>query len=161
MRTLVWTGLLVIAFARAQGAEPARAVAKIRWQELPATASKMQALVQTHSGANLKLEVLSVSADSASVRIQKTSDSKAYPKGERTIERKAIASVVLEKRRVRGRVIGTVAGFYVPLAIAAVATGSSEVAQGWPGLVALGGAVLGYYAGKSTDIKRVTVEFID
>ncbi len=71
-------------------------------------------------------------------------------KGLQTIPRSSLLQVRAGKRRARGRVIGTLAGFYGIAALAGLASGA-EAAQGPWGLAILGGGIAGYYIGKSVD----------
>lgn len=69
----------------------------------------------------------------------------------RTFARQQIRSVHASRRRVRGRVLGAIAGFYATVAIGAAATGSPEALQSAWGPAALATGVAGYFVGRSLD----------
>ena len=82
--------------------------------------------------------------------VEQTSNRTNFAKGLQTIPRASILEMKAGRRRARGRVIGTLAGYLGIAVVSSLALGA-ESAQGPWGLAILGGGVAGYYIGKSVD----------
>lgn len=75
---------------------------------------------------------------------------KGRDNGLRTLSRNSIRNVFVRRTRVRGRVIGTLTGFFVPGLIARAASSSGDADPIGAGLV-LAGSVAGYFIGSHYD----------
>jgi hypothetical protein len=73
------------------------------------------------------------------------------PKGFQTLPKSSIRSLRVGKRRVRGRVLGTIGGTYGVIGLVAASTQSADAMQGIWGFVMLAGGVTGYLLGRSWD----------
>jgi len=124
---------------------------RVSWNRTPEVLNGKLVLIKLTGGTRIEGGWVSVTPSTFTMRIEKTSNKREVQKGLQTIPRSSISEVRARKRRVRGRVIGTLAGFYGIATIGAVASGSMEALQGPTGLAAVGGAVAGFLIGKSFD----------
>lgn len=152
MRTITLFTVCLLAL-RAE-AEPVR----IAWSHTPEVLKDKCVLVQLTTGTKIEGRWISVTADTFTMQVEKSSARNVIGKGTQTLPRSSIAAMRTRNRRVRGRVIGVVGGFYSVAAIASAATRSPDGLQGGWGLAALGGGIAGYFAGRASD--RATQEVI-
>ena len=102
---------------------------------------------------------VSVTPKSFTMNVEKTSNKTEIGKGLQSIPRSSLLQLRAGTRRARGRVIGTLTGYFVIAAIAGLASGA-EAAQGPWGLAILGGGIAGYYIGKSVDYDAREISFL-
>ena len=158
MTTMV-AALLWISQGLALGGEPRQL--QLKWSALdPAIAGRKVALVLP-GGTHIEGKVLRAEPEGLRLKIAKTSDRKAQPKGEHLIPRQSVSVLRYTEYRRIGRLIGTLA---LPAAVAAgVVAGAPPYLEG--GTIAIvaaigagcvaGAAIGGYYIGKRVDT-RVT-----
>jgi hypothetical protein len=142
--------------------QPAAAANEIqlKWTELGAIAIGHDARLVLPGGAVLRGEIAAVRDDSLVLVVAKTSDQKAFPKGQNEIPRGSVTVVeVMKVRGIAGRVIGTTAGVLGGLVMSGEIIAHSNVPEGSGIAVILigtiGTTVAGYFAGRSAD-RRVT-----
>lgn len=140
---------LLLAFATLASAQPAPL--RVAWNETPLAFAGKRVIVDLNNGTRIQGSWATVADDVFTMRVEKTSRSADVAKGAQTLSRSSIKRIRIENRRVRGRVIGTLAGFYAVAGIASAAYRSSEALQGGWGIAAIAGGVLGYYTGRSID----------
>ena len=155
MRTI----LITVLFALALQAQPQ--VEHIPWNQSAERLAGRFVSVHLTSGTRISGSWASVTPTTFTMNVEKTSNKSQLRKGLQTVPRTSIQQVSARKRRIRGRVIGTLAGFYVVAGIAAAATGSGEALQGAFGLAAYGAGVGGYFLGKSYDYTSTQIVLRD
>ena len=120
---------------------------RIPWNESPEALAGHFVSVTLKDGSRVGGYWTSVTPNTFTMRVEKTSNHRAFAKGIRRMPRESIVEVRAGERRVRGRVIGTIAGLYL-LTIAVVEgnTGSGVIlAAPWVG------GISGYYVGRAID----------
>jgi hypothetical protein len=132
----------------------------LKWSELAPLISGHSIELVTPEGVLIGGEVISVREDALLMDVRKTSDSKAYSKGNNVLPRTSITVINLERTRGAwgrsiGTVIGVLSGITVGGYVAITRTRSAE--RGIPTFLGIssGTTLAGYYLGKSLD-KRVT-----
>jgi len=136
----------------AQAAEPLR----VTWQQVPSVCSGRIALVRLTTDTRLVGRILSVAATSFDMEVERTSDKKAAPKGIRTLDRSALVELRVRDKRIRGRVIGALAGLMATGPIVYSMSAGVVAAIGLP--VYVGIIAVGHLAGQSFDHKSRVVE---
>lgn len=162
---LVW--LLSCLPTVAAGAVAPETQIEVHWSELSVALAGGRVALVLPDGTVLQGEAVEVKTDELLLDISKSSERRAYPKGRRWIPRSAITTVRLTKTRgVKGRIIGTIAGFAAAgalLGAARIENLDNEV-SGWVALpllaVAIGVPVSGYYAGRSFDRKTTLIKVL-
>ena len=149
--------LLILAFMMSAQAQPQR----IAWERTTEAFKGKFILVKLTSGTRIGGGWLSVTSQTFTMSVESSSNKHEIQKGIQTVARSSIAEVRVRNRRVRGRVIGTLAGFYSVAAIGSLVSGSMEALQGPTGIAALGGAVAGYFIGRSLDKASREIVFIE
>lgn len=120
---------------------------RIPWNESPEALAGHFVSVTLKDGSRVGGYWTSVTPNTFTMRVEQTSNRRAFAKGIRKMPRESIAEVRAGERRVRGRVIGTIAGLY--LLTIAVVEGNAK-----PGFVAAApwvGGIGGYYVGRAID----------
>jgi hypothetical protein len=146
------TGVLLFYGLMAQ----ACAAEVVAWERTPEVFSGKYVIVKLAGGTRIEGSWASVTSDSFRMRVERTTNSKAFPKGLQTVPRRSMATLRAGKRRVRGRVIGIIAGWVGAIEIGgAVSQGPDNPVLPVAGL---GAAVAGYYIGKNWD--HATTEFV-
>jgi len=147
--------LLILAAMMSAKAQP------IAWDHTTEALKGKFILVKLTSGTLIGGGWLSVTSQTFTMSVESSSNKHEIQKGLQTVARSSIAEVRVRNRRVRGRVIGTLAGFYSVAAIGSLVSGSMEALQGPTGIAALGGAVAGYFIGRSLDKASREIVFIE
>jgi hypothetical protein len=133
-------------------------IVRVAWNQIPEVLAGKYALVELESGTTVEGSWTDVIDDAFVMVVERSSGTNKQLKGHQTIARSAVRRVRFREKRVRGRVIGMLAGYYAIVCIAGAATRSREAMQGWWGIVAVAGGVGGYQIGKSAD--RRTSELV-
>jgi hypothetical protein len=141
--------------------------AALRWAELPPVLKGRQISVRLADGATVEGKYAGLQADALAVRVRKTGDPAAHPKGLSTLAKRDVAEITVKRHTGwKARTVGLIAGG----AIGAVAAGtihtiSKNEVGGWSassaGIAAVGGAgVVGvsYLAGWLIDFARARPE---
>jgi hypothetical protein len=150
MRTLA---LFLILPTLVQAAEPLR----VTWQQVPSVCADRKALIRLASGTRIEGRLMSVSPASFEIEVQRTSNKREVPKGIRTLDRASIGELRVRDKRIKGRVIATIAGFM--FAGPAVYSTSARVAVGTGLPVYVGVIALGHMLGRSFDHQSREVVF--
>jgi hypothetical protein len=133
---------------------------QLKWTELGAIAIGHEARLVVPGGAVLRGEIEAVRDDSLVMVVSKTSDPKAFPKGQNSIPRASVSVIELKKASgIAGRVIGTTAGAVGGLTIAGEIIGHSNMSEA-PAITVflvatIGTTIAGYFGGRAAD-RRVT-----
>ena len=154
-----FAGLPVAAALLSLVALPAAAASapiEVQWNELAPMILGQTVSVALSGGAVVQGEAVSVRDASLALNIRKTSDSRAYPRGEASLPRTAIVELrLVETRGVGGRVLGTVVGAIVGMVggaeLAVHSTNTEGPAVAAFTSVAVSSAVGGYYTGRMVD----------
>ncbi len=128
---------------------------EVFWSQTPETFAGKSALVQLDSGVEIEGVWTSVTADTFTMKVEKSSNHRAIPKGLSSHPRISIRSLKTRSRRIWRRWIGAVIGYAGVGAIVVSSARSPEAgAIGLASMFAAG--AVGYLAGRSLD--RATVE---
>lgn len=134
---------------------------QVDWAMSPKVLGHQRVQVQLANGAKVEGRWLAIDADKFTIQVEKTSDRSLVPKKTNTLERSSIRVISRRHPHVRGRVIGTIAGFFAGAGIAAAATRTPDGLQG-PAFFALVGSVAGgYFVGRSYDHAWYPIELIN
>jgi hypothetical protein len=142
-----------------QSARPQAAAVSLQWEDLGPLIAGREVEIVLPDGAKLKGDVFAVRHESLVLDIKKTSDKSLYPKGQNILERASVTSLLLRKKTIRWRVIGTIAGTVLGLfAGGYVACLSDSVALG---LTVMTGVPIGFHvAARPVDVlvTRIDIE---
>ena len=92
------------------------------WNQIPKVLAGKYVVVQLENGTVIEGSWTDVTNSAFIFNIEKASRKDKRLKGLQIVSRSAVRKIHFRERRVRGRVIGTIATFYGILAIAAAAT---------------------------------------
>ncbi len=142
MKPVVFLAMLAMSFLR--GGE----LVKVRWTETPGLFAGRTAVVTLKSGNRIEGDWLSATADGFTI----------LSHGQRReFARTDATRFGLRQKRIRGRVLGTLAGVYGVGIIGAYA--SREPLALVPSAVA--GGILGYFLGRANDRRLIEIEIED
>ena len=151
----------VLLLAQQSAAESLR----LRWSELRPVVDnrKIRAVLD---GVRVEGKALQVEPDALRLKITRTGDRRAWPKGEARIPRGKLTAFAVTRHAIRWRPILTL-GFPALIALAiwqatpkGLEGGAIEIAAGIGAGAALGSAIGGYYLGKRLDRRTVQVTVI-
>ena len=149
---------MLLAFDSSLAARAAEETLTVKWRQIPLALSGRMARVALR-GVTVEGHLVAASPESMEMLIEKTSDAKRYAKGQTSLPRSDVTAIHAIRTRIRGRVTGTLLGYfgggYAGVAAAADKTRESN----WL-LLAPVGAVIGYYVGKRTDINKIRIEIL-
>lgn len=147
MMTRVLT-LLAAFVLLAQAAPPA---VRVPWRQTPEILAGKVVVVQLENHVRIEGSWAGVTDTTFMMLIEKHSRNSPWDKGYRTVPRSALQTIRFREKRIRGRVLGTLSGFYGMTALAAATRQAPDALQGGWGVAAIVGAVGGYQLGKSFD----------
>ena len=138
----------------------------LRWEELSGVAAGKDVDLRLTDGTRLRGELLVVRPDSLSIDVNKTSNEKAYPKGQREVPRASVSEFEMRrlksaKWRVVGTTLGVVGGIFTAAGVAVglcgfeCGNGAAWAALGTGVGVAVLGNRLGHYADMQTTIVKI------
>jgi len=156
--------LLLVPLLSCIAAEPPR---QLTWEELPSITGKTLTVIMP-GGAAVTGKATSVEADALLMRVAKTTDRAAYPKGSLRVPRATLRTLELKSKGVKFRVIGTALGAVAGLASgigAAIGIQGGLFGNNNPGGAAAAAigipiamTTAGYFLGNAADRKSVTIE---
>jgi hypothetical protein len=147
-------------------AAPAEQVT-LRWAELPPVLKGQQISVRLADRATVEGKYAGLQADALAMRVRKTSDPAAHPKGPSALAKRDVAEITVKRHTGwKARTIGLIAGGATGAAAAgAIHTISKNEVGGWSagtaGIAAVGGASAvgaGYLIGWLIDVARARPE---
>jgi hypothetical protein len=156
-KSILW--VLLLACDSSFAARAAEQVVSVRWSQIPVALSGQTATVALQ-GATVEGHLIAVSPESMEMLIEKTSDAKRYAKGQTSLPRTDVTTIHAIRKRIRGRVWGTLAGFFGGGYAGAALAANKSMESAWPALLIPVGSVIGYYVGKRADIKRIRIEVL-
>jgi hypothetical protein len=143
-------------------AAPAEAASlELRWSELAPIILEHRVKVVLPGGQEIQGQAVAVREDALVLDIEKTSDRKAYPKGQGSIPRTSLTTLQVETiRGSGGRTMGLIAGVLGGVVlggdlIAHTAHSEAAAISSFLG-ISTGSAIAGYYAGRGHD-RQVTI----
>lgn len=142
---------------------------QMKWEELSTINGRNISIVMPQ-GAAVSGKLSAVQADALILRVSKTTDRVAYPKGELRVPRESLRAIEVHSKGHKFRVIGTVLGFVAGAAGgAAAAIGvqggifntdhQGAAAATFAGILA-GGTAAGYLIGNAADRKSMTIQVV-
>src|SRR5688572_26487843 len=96
-----------------QNQNPRIKTISLQWEDLAPLVAGREVEIVLPDGTKLKGAVYAVRPDSLILDVKKTSNKRAYPKGQQFVERASISSLDLRNKTIRWRVIATIAGTLV------------------------------------------------
>jgi hypothetical protein len=138
---------------------------ELQWSELNSTIQGRTIQLTLPSGTTVGGDVTVVREDSLVLNVHKTSDSKAYPKGNATIPRASVTMLKLTETHGRwgrkmGSGLGTLAGVLAGGYIAGTTASSAGSGLAIFGVLTGVGALGGYYIGKSADARDTLIRVV-
>lgn len=162
LQLLKTLGLLSIAAAQAvSGAQVDRL--ETRWEDLEQAVSGRDVSTVLVDQTELHGRVLSVSADGVRFDVKRTSNARAYPKGEATVPRQQLSVLSYVETEGKWRGVGTAIGAGAGAAAGGMGAvrmkneGNSSAAATVAASAIGAGAAVGYFAGRGADRRTVTV----
>ena len=128
-----------------------KAELQVAWNRTPEMFAGKYVVLRLTNGTRVEGNWASVTSSSFTMKVEKTSDKRKVQRGLQTMPRSSIVDLRVGKRRVRGRILGVLAGCYGAAAIGAGLSHKSKEAQGYVGLAAIAGALGGYLIGSAFD----------
>ncbi|MBI4877626.1 MAG: hypothetical protein HY822_23590, partial [Acidobacteria bacterium] len=80
---------------------------ELKWQELESRVARKKVAFTLPDGTRVEGKAIAVQADGLRMKVSKTSDRKAQPKGERVIPRAELSVLRVTSYRKLGRLLGT------------------------------------------------------
>ncbi len=163
-RLTIAGAVLAVAPALFWGAEPQQI--ELQWSELGPRIGHNKVSLALPGGVYIEGKVREVSADGLRLKISKTSDSRAQPRGVHVIPRQYVSVLHLTEYRKLGRLLGTLGAAGATAGVAAanypdLYEGPAIVAV--PAVVAagtVGAGVAGYFVGKRLDKREVEIRIV-
>jgi hypothetical protein len=137
---------------------------ELKWSELAPTVQGHQAELTLTGGTRVTGEVAAIRDDSMVLDVKKTSDAKAYPKGNAAIPRASIQLVKLKRSGAWGKTLGTTLGVLSGVVVGGYVAGTTQNNAG-PGItifLVIAGAmsVGGYLLGRRADQTATTIRIV-
>ncbi len=158
--TAIYVALLVVGQSNLFAAS---APVELKWNELTAATYQRTVELTLPNAVTVKGHVAAVREDGLVLDVTKTSDSKAFPKGNGMIPRASVTLLKLEKRgsnwRTMGTVIGVIGGVvlggYVAAKTADTAGSGLSILVATASAVSIAGNLAGGAADRKTSLIRV------
>jgi len=152
-----WIPGLLFAACLLPGHAASQSPARITWDAFAAQVNAIRSLrMVLPDGTQIEGYPLAIRPDGLDLRVGKTSNPRAHPKGRITVARETVSVVEIRKQRRKGRLIGTLVPIGAGAAVLAGATVRSVESPIY-GLLAAGGltmgvgAPVGYFVGRAID----------
>ena len=161
---IVLVALLAMSRSLLWGGEPRQL--QLKWSELGPRIEDRKVALVLPGGTYVEGKVQRVVPDGLWLRVSKTSDHQAQPKGSHLIPRPSISMLQVTDYRVFGRLLVTAGAIAAVAGI--VAASNPDVSEG-PGIVAIpiiaaagivGAALAGYHAGKKLDKRVIEIRIV-
>ena len=137
---------------------------ELKWGELAPTVQGHPVELTLAGGVKVTGEVAAIREDAMVLDVSKTSDAKAYPKGNASVPRSSIQLLKLKRAAGWGRTLGTTLGVLSGITVGGYAAGSTQKDAG-PAIAVfliVAGAISvgGYYLGKQADQRATTIRIV-
>jgi hypothetical protein len=138
---------------------------ELKWSELGSTIQGRTINLTLPGGITVGGDVTVVRDESLVLNVHKTSDSKAFPKGNATIPKASVTVLSLTETRGRwgrkmGSGLGTLTGVLAGGYIAANTASSAGSGLAIFGVIAGAGTLGGYYLGKAADTRDTLIRVV-
>ena len=138
---------------------------ELRWNELSQIILNQSVEVSLPGGATIRGDVAAVRDDSLVLDVKKTSDAKAFPKGNAAVPRTSVTLLkVMRSRGNWGRNLGTTVGVLSGVVVGGYTAGTTADSAGTfiPLflVMAAGISLMGYFLGKSLDRKVTMIRIV-
>ena len=138
---------------------------QLKWNELAPQVSGKVVDLTVPGGAKLRGEVVTIREDTMVLDVKRSSDQKAFPKGNAVVPRASISTLIVSNERGKwGRRTATTVGVVVGLAAGGYAAAKSNTSAGGAVtiLAAITGAVIvgSYYIGRGLDSKKTEIRIV-
>jgi hypothetical protein len=158
---------LVVAFALAGQSTGMAAPGplELKWSELSSTIGGRTVKLTLPEGATVSGEVIVIREESLVINVRKTSDPKAYPKGNATIPRTSVTVLrMIESNGHWGRKIGSRLGTLSGVLAGAYVVAKTEPSGGAGlaifGAITAAGMLGGYFIGRSADARATLIRVV-
>jgi hypothetical protein len=137
---------------------------ELKWSELNTAIYGHSVELSLPSASSIKGDVVAVREDALVLDVKKTSDAKAFPKGNAVIPRVSVTLLTLEKRGSNWRTMGTVIGVLAGVTVGGYIAGKTATSPG-PGIAifvatATAVSVAGRAAGGAADRKTTLIRVV-
>jgi hypothetical protein len=138
---------------------------ELRWNELSQMILNQTVELKVGESATIRGDVASVRDDSLVLDVSKSSDTKAFPKGNASIPRASVTLIkVMRSHGNWGRNLGTTVGVLSGVTIGGYTAGTTadSAGTGIPVFLAIasGISIVGYYLGKTLDRKVTMIRIV-
>ena len=159
--------ILLVAFALL-GQSTATAAPRpleLKWSELSSVIRGRTIKLTLPEGATVSGEVIVVREDSLVVNVRKTSDAKAYPKGNAPIPRASVTVLSMKESGGRwgrkiGSSLGTLSGVLAGGYVAAMSAPNAGAGLAIFGAITGAGMLGGYFIGRSADARATLIRVV-
>lgn len=137
---------------------------ELRWNELAPTIQGHAVELTLSGGAKVTGDVAAIRDEAMVLDVKKTTDAKAYPKGNAAIPRASIQLVKLKRAGGWGKTLGTTLGVLSGVVVGGYVAGTTQNDAG-PGIavflvIASAMSVAGYFFGKNADQRSTTIRVV-
>ena len=129
----------------------------IEWETTPAAFAGRKAIVKLDTGARIEGVWLGVTPTTFMIDVDRAHGKNRPPKGVQTIERSAIVELRVLERRIRGQVIGGIAGCWFGGPLAFKASSAAWILPVWASVTAAG-ILVGRVSDKAARVVHIKPE---
>ncbi len=137
---------------------------ELKWGELAPTVQGHPVELTLTGGTKVTGDVAAIRDDAMVLDVKKTSDARAYPKGNASIPRSSIQLVKLKRSAAWGKTLGTTLGVLSGVVIGGYVAGTTQndVGPGVAVFLVIAGAmsVGGYLLGRGADQRTTTIRIV-
>jgi hypothetical protein len=139
---------------------------ELKWSEIAPTVQGHRVELTLSGGATISGDVAAIRDDAMVMDVKKTSDPKAYPKGNASVPRTSIQLVKLKKSASWGKTLGTTLGVLSGVTVGGYVAGTTVGDKGAGPIIAvflvIAGAmsVGGYLLGRQIDQRATTIRVV-
>ena len=138
---------------------------ELKWSELSSTIRGRSIRLTLPEGATVSGEVIVVREESLVVNVRKTSDSKAFPKGNATIPKGSVTVLSMTESggrwgRKMGSRLGTLSGVLAGTYVVARTAPSGGAGLAIFGAITGAGMLAGYFIGRSADARATLIRVV-
>jgi hypothetical protein len=137
---------------------------ELKWNELAPTIQGHAVELTLSGGTRVTGDVAAIRDEAMVLDVKKTTDAKAYPKGNAAIPRNSIQLVKLKRSGAWGKTLGTTLGVLSGVVVGGYVAGTTQNDVG-PGVavflvIASAMSVGGYFLGRSADQRSTTIRVV-
>ncbi len=137
---------------------------ELKWNELAPTIQGHAVELTLSGGTRVTGDVAAIRDEAMVLDVKKTTDAKAYPRGNAAIPRSSIQLVKLKRSGAWGKTLGTTLGVLSGVVVGGYVAGTTQNDVG-PGVavflvIASAMSVGGYFLGRSADQRSTTIRVV-